>query len=72
MLILSLFFHFYFSIQDFSLNIGLTFLKLDRAVDNIHLEGIVSQNCDIDPSFIFMSKKGKIFLFSLLFLFYIS
>ena len=68
MWILSLFFHFYFFIQDFSLTIGLTILKLDKAIDNIHLEGTVSQNFDISPSFIFMSKNGKIFvIFSLLF-----
>ena len=70
MWILSLFFHFYFLIQDFSLTtcIGLTILKLDKAIDNIHLEGTVSQNLDISPSFIFMSKNGKIFIiFTLLF-----
>ena len=44
----------YCLIQDFSLNIGLTILKLDKGVDNIHLEGTMSQNFDIGLSFIFM------------------
>ena len=68
MWILNLFFHFDFLIQDLSLNIGLTILKLDQAVYNIHLEGTVSQNVGIGPSFFIMSKNGKIFIiFSLLF-----
>ena len=57
-----LFFHFYFLIQDSSLNIALIFLKLYKHVDNINLKGTLSQISDIGPSFIFMSKKGKIFI----------
>ena len=60
-MILNLFFHFYFLIQDFSLVVRLTIVKLDQAVYNIHLEGTLSQNVDIGPSFIFMLKNGKIF-----------
>ena len=40
-------------------------------LDNIHIEGSVSQNFDIVPSFICMQKNGKISFFSSLF-FYIS
>ena len=39
----------------------LIFFKLNKHIANIHLEGIMSQNFDIGPSFIFMSKNGKIF-----------
>ena len=30
-------------------------------MDNIHLEGTVSQNFNLGPSFYFMSKNGKRF-----------
>ena len=60
MLILSLFFHFIFYPK--FLTIRLTILKLYKAVDNIHLEGTVSQNCNIGPSFIFMSENRKTFI----------
>ena len=33
-----------------------------KPVDSICLEGTVSQNLDIGPSFIFMSKNGKILI----------
>ena len=66
------FFHFYFLIQDFLLNTGNTFSQIYMSIHNIHIEGTVSQNFDIGPSFIFMQKNGKIFIiFSSLFL-YIS
>ena len=48
-------------IQDFSLNITLIILKLYRHIHNIHLEGTMSQNVDMGPSFIFMTKNGKNF-----------
>ena len=54
---------FIFFIQDSSLNMALILFKLYKYIDNIHLEGTVSQNFDIGPSVIFMSKNGKIFLF---------
>ena len=69
MWVLNLFFHFDFLIQDFSLNIGLTILKLDQAVYNIHLEGTLSQNVDIGPSFFIMSKNGKIFYYFFIIIF---
>ena len=52
--ILNLFFHFYFLIQECSLNIALISFKLYKHIDNIHSEGNVSQNCNIGPSFVFM------------------
>ena len=57
------FFHFYFLNQDFFLTIiSITFLFGDL-VDNIYLEGIVSQNFDLGPSFYFMTKTGNSLLF---------
>ena len=50
-----------FFIQDFSPNIGVTILKLNKAVENIRLEGIVSQNFNIGPSFGFMTQNWEIF-----------
>ena len=52
--ILNLFFHFYFLIQDCSLSIALISFKLYKHIDNIHLEGTLSQNFNIGPSFVFM------------------
>ena len=52
--ILNLFFHFYFFIQDCSLNIALISFKLYKHIDNIHLEGTVSQNFNIGSRFVFM------------------
>ena len=40
----------------------LIILKLYHHVYNIHLKGTVSQNFKIGPSFLFMSKNGKIFI----------
>ena len=34
-------------------------LKLNDPVDNIHLEGTVSQIFDVGPTFYFMSKTGN-------------
>ena len=55
-----IFFYFYFFIQNLLRNTALTIFKL--VVDNIHVEGTVSQFFYIDSSFISMSKKGKIFI----------
>ena len=41
-------------------------------IENIHLEGTVSQIFDLGPSFIFMTKNGKIFYHFLQLFFYIS
>ena len=56
------FFHFYFSIQDFSLNIAFIILKVYQHVHNIHLEETVSQFLYTGLSFLFMLKNGKIFI----------
>ena len=56
------FFDFYFFIQDFSLNIALILLRFYTHVHNIHMEGTVSQIFDMGPSFISMTKNGKIFI----------
>ena len=48
------FFHFYFLNQDFFLTITLLFADL---VGNVHLEGLMSQNFDLSPSFHFMTKN---------------
>ena len=52
--ILNLFFHFYFLIQDCSLDIALISFKLYKHIDNIHSKGTVSQNFNIGPSFVIM------------------
>ena len=67
--ILNLFFHFYFLIQDFSLNIAWILSIFNNHFDNIHSEGTLSQNFVIDLSFIFMSKNGKIFCHSCIIIF---
>ena len=41
-------------------------------VNNINMEGTLSQIFDIGPSFIFMSKNGKIWVTFSIFIFYIS
>ena len=56
------FFTFNFLIQDFSLDIGSTLSQFYMFIYNIHLEGTVSQNVDIGPSFIFIPKNGKILI----------
>ena len=37
------------------------YFKLCDLVDNIHLEGTVSQNFYLGPSFYFMLKNGKLY-----------
>ena len=52
----------------FSPNIASILLIIYQYVDNINLEGTVSQNLDKNPSLICMAKNGKIsIIFSLLF-----
>ena len=48
----------------FNLNFStfIFFLKLSDRIDNILMEGTVSQNFDLGPSFYFMLKKGKLFV----------
>ena len=55
-------FHFYFLIQDYSFTIRNTWVKFYTLVNNINMEGTVSQIFDIGPRFIFMSKNGKIWV----------
>ena len=52
------FFHFYFLNQDFFLTIISITLLFGALVGNVHLEGTVSQNFDLRPSFQFMTKNG--------------
>ena len=59
-MIFNLCFHFYFFIQDFSLNMPLINLKLYKPADNIQEEGTVSQIFYLGPCYSFMSKNGKI------------
>ena len=47
-------------------------MKFYTLVNNINMEGTVSQIFDIGPSFIFMSKNGKILVIFSIFIFYIS
>ena len=56
-----IFFDFYFLKRDFLFTIMSSALKLSELVDNIHLEGTVSQVFDLGPTFYFMSKNGKLF-----------
>ena len=51
-------FHFYFFNQDFFLTIISITLLFGDLVDTAHLEGTVSQNFDLSPSFHFMTKNG--------------
>ena len=48
----------YFFNQDFFLTIISITLLFGDLVDNVHLEGTVSQNFDSSPSFHFMTKNG--------------
>ena len=48
--------------QDFVFTIMSSDLKLSELVDNIHLEGTVSQIFYLGPTFYFMSKNGKLFI----------
>ena len=59
---------FNFMIQDFSLNMKLINYSL---IDNIHLDGTVSQILDIGLRFDFMRKNGKILLIFSSLIFYI-
>ena len=58
LLILNLFFHFYFLNMDISLNIYTLVIQFYTGVLDIPLEGSVSQNCYLGPSFYFMTKNG--------------
>ena len=49
---------FYFLNQDFFLTIISITLLFGDLVDNVHLEGTISQNFDLSPSFHFMTKNG--------------
>ena len=59
------FFHFYFLNQDFFLTIISITLYFTDLVDNVHLEGIVSQNFDLGPSLDFIKQKRVIFYYFL-------
>ena len=52
------FFTFNFLNQDFFLTIISITLLFGDLVDNVHLEGTMSQNFDLSPSFPFMTKNG--------------
>ena len=58
---LILFFHFYFLNQDFYFTIIPPTLLLCDRIGNILLEGTVSQNFNLGPSFYFMPKNEKLF-----------
>ena len=62
----------YFLIQDYSVTIGNPHVKFYTLVNNIYMEGTVSQIFDICLSSIFMSKNGKIWMNFSIFIFYIS
>ena len=53
-------FDIYFSIVHISFHFALRNVKSCVAVDDIHIEGTVSQNFDSCLSFCFMSKNGKL------------
>ena len=53
---------FYFSNMDISVNINYFNLKFPVYNQNILLEGSVSHNFDLGPSFLFMSKNGSLHL----------
>ena len=59
------FFHFYFLNQDFFLTIISITLFFGDLVDNVHLEGTLSQKFDLNPSFHFMTKKQVTFYYFL-------
>ena len=46
--------------MDILLNIALPVLRFYRGIDNIHIEGSVSQIFDSELSLYFMSKNGKL------------
>ena len=45
----------FFDPRFFLLNMQVTILKFGKAVDNIHLEGTVSQHFNIGPSSVFVT-----------------
>ena len=53
-IIFNLLFHFYFLIQDLSLNMPLINLKLCKLIDTNQMEGTVSQNFYLGPGYNFM------------------
>ena len=55
-------------------NMAFIILKVYQHVYSIHLKGTVSQNVKICPSFLYMSKNGKIFyyFFTIIFLDFIK
>ena len=54
-------FGIYFSIMHISLDFALRNIQFFVSIDDIHLEGIMSQNFDLCLSFCFMSKNGELF-----------
>ena len=54
-----LFFYFYFLKRDFSFTIMSSALRLIELVDNIHLEGTMSQIFDLGPTFFLCQKTGN-------------
>ena len=56
------FFHFYFLIQDYSFTIRNPWVKFYTLVNNINMEGTMSQIFDIGHRFIFMSNNGNIWV----------
>ena len=71
-LIKNLFFHFYFLNQVFYFTIMSLSLLLWYLIDNMHLEGTVSQIFYVGPSFNFMTKNGKHFAIFCNYIFLIS
>ena len=55
------FFNKYFFNMDISVTNNSILIKFCPCVDNIYMEGTVSQNFDIGPSFYFMTKKRETF-----------
>ena len=60
-MILKPIFSLFICIYYFSLNIAFIILKIYQRVDDIYLQRTVSQNVEMDPSFIFMEKKREDF-----------
>ena len=58
--------------MDISVTNNSILIEFCPCVDNIYMEGTVSQNFDIGPSFYFMTKNGKLFAFFRSLIFYIS
>ena len=66
------FFHFYFLNMNISVNIHPFDPKLSVCNPNILLEGSMSQNFDLGPTFDFMSKNGQLLMHFFCINFYIS